>query len=101
LLLKVKEKTPDHGITIIWDGPELEDEDLDYVRMEFRLQKEDGTKIKLDRVEFTNDETPQPIHYVVQEQGILSMRVVKRYINGSKDKGKYKTVTTKEIVIKP
>lgn len=101
LLLKIKEKAPDNGITIIWDGPELETEDLDYVRIEFKLKKEDGTKVKLDRVEFTSDETPQPITYIVAEQGELSMRVVKRYINGSKDKGKYKTVTTKELIIKP
>jgi len=101
LLLKIKEEQKqEHAITIIWDGPELEKEDLDYVRIEFKLEKEDGTKVKLDRVEFTSDEVPEPIHYIVEDKGILTMRIVKRYINGSKEKGKYKKITTKELIIK-
>jgi len=101
LLLKIKEKAPDNSYTILWDGPELEQEDLDYVRLEFKLEKEDNTSIKLDKVEFTNEAPPEPIQYQVKDEGELLMRVIKRYINGSKDKGKYKSINTKTITIKP
>ncbi len=101
LLLKIKDEVIDEGLTIIWDGPELEEEDLDYVRMEFRLEKEDGTKVKLDKVEFKREDVPEPINYTYEGNGTLFMRIVKRYINGSKDKGKYKQVITKELIIKP
>ena len=101
LLLNVQKQTPDMGITIIWEGPELEKEDLDYVRMEFKLEKKDGTTVKLDSAEFSGKGIPAPINYVVNGEGVLSMRIVKRFISGSKDKGKFKTITNKIITIKP
>ncbi len=101
LLLKIEEKIPNNSYTIIWEGPELEQEDLDYVRLEFKLEKEDHTSVKLDKVEFTKEAPVAPIQYQVKAEGKLLMRVIKRYINGSKDKGKYKTINTKAIIIKP
>ena len=101
LLLKPKEKKPENVITVVWEGPDLEKEDLDYVRMEFKLEKEDGAMVELDDIEFTNEEQPDPIDFVVVDKGILFMRVIKRYINGNKDKSKFKEVITKEIIIKP
>ncbi len=102
LLLKIVEKELDEGISVICEGLDLEKEDLDYVRLEFKLKKEDGTEVNLEKVEFTDENNlEEPVNYKYNGNGVLLMRTVKRYNDGTKEKEKYKEVTTKSIIIKP
>ncbi|WP_204344376.1 hypothetical protein [Psychroserpens algicola] len=101
LILKIQDIIPDQGLLIRWDGPSFESEDLDYVRVEFKLEHEDGTEEKLPKKEFSVDGIPEPIHYTYEGEGKLLFKITKRYIDGRKEKTNYNEVTTKEIIIKP
>ncbi|MEM8762381.1 MAG: hypothetical protein AAGD88_01120 [Bacteroidota bacterium] len=101
LIIKVEEATNADSVSIRWEGPSPEQEDLDYLRLEFKLQKEDGTEQALEKIEFEGDEVPEPIAYSYEGDGTLFMRQIKRYINGDREKEKFKAIKNKEIIIKP
>ena len=101
LIIKVEEATNADSVSIRWEGPSPEQEDLDYLRLEFKLQKEDGTEQALEKIEFEGDEVPEPIAYSFEGDGTLFLRQIKRYINGDREKEKFKAIKNKEIIIKP
>ncbi|WP_282148921.1 hypothetical protein [Algibacter lectus] len=101
LILKIQNKTSEDSLLIKWDGPSFESEEIDYVRIEFKLEKGDGTIEKLNKVELSGDGIPEPISYDYQDDGILYAKIITRYFDGGKDKGKYNPINTKELIIKP
>ncbi len=101
LLLKIEEIISKNSLEIIWQGPDLNSEDLDYVRMEFQLRKEDGNEVMLNTKQFNRDESLEPIHFEFPSGGTLFIKITKRYIDGSKERGRFKKVDSDKIIIKP
>lgn len=101
LILKVQEKLTDEGILIRWEGPSFESEDLDYIRLEFKLKGSDGSEQELETVKLSGEGIPDSVQYKFVGDGELFVKITKRFTNGSKEKKGYIPVNNKEIIIKP
>lgn len=101
LILKIEKAIPKNGLRLIWEGNSPEKEDLDYLRLEFKIEKEDGTKEKLEKVEFSGDTIPKPVDYEYDKNNTLLIKITKRYFSGRKVKTKYQKIETNQLTIKP
>lgn len=101
LLLKIEDKINENQLLLKWNGPSFESEEINYIRFEFKLEKEDGTTVQLKKEELSGNGIPAPIIYHHKEEGKLFVKITKRFEDGSKEKGKYTEVVTDEIVVTP
>lgn len=99
LILRTETAEESGEILIKWEGPPPAHEDLDYVRVEFRLLKDNGESEDLEKVQFSGESIPKDLKYKYLGEGKLLKRVIKRSISGSKEKGDFTPVTSKEIVV--
>ncbi len=101
LILKIANPTAKNNLHIVWEGDSPEKEDLDYLRLEFKIEKEDGTKEKLEKIEFSGDTIPKPRDYAYDKGNTLLIKITKRYFSGRKVKTKYQKIETNKLTIKP
>ncbi len=85
---------------IQWQGPSPQMEDLDYMRLEFQVARQEDEGEALQALEFSGPEVPAPVTLTFPLQGQLMMKITKRYLNGQKEKGFWQHVQQESLTVR-
>ncbi|MDD4107648.1 MAG: hypothetical protein PHH93_02900 [Prolixibacteraceae bacterium] len=92
-------KVNQRNIAFIWDGPSPEAADLKYLRVELRSVDETGKITELDTIEYKGDKPPETVMRNFDRTLTIEMKIVKRFYDGSTEKGQFETITEDKIII--
>ncbi len=99
LVIDLKKADQDQ-VVFVWDGPNPEAADLKYLRVELRSLDAAGNVTDLQGIEYKGDELPEPITKVFDRSLKIEMKIIKRFFDGTKEKGEFETITGEEVTIK-